>query len=140
MVRNSRTENGVRNATLWRTLLGVEKTLVESVEFDDAAGLLVASVRLTKSVRNRCGVCRRRGPRYDQGEGRRRWRTLDAGTIQVLLEADTIQVSCPEHGVTVASVPWARHQAGRTYLFDAHVAWLATQTSKSAITTLMRIA
>lgn len=140
MVRNSRTENGVRNATLWRTLLGVDKTLVESVEFDDAAGLLVASVRPTKSSRNRCGVCRRRGPRYDQGEGRRRWRTLGAGTIQVLLKADTIRVSCPEQGVTVASVPWAWHQAGHTYLFDAHVAWLATQTSKSAITTLMRIA
>ncbi|GAC1487485.1 MAG: ISL3 family transposase [Pseudarthrobacter sp.] len=44
------------------------------------------------------------------------------------------------HGVTVASVPWARHQAGHTHHFDAQVAWLATQTSKTAITELMRIA
>jgi transposase len=36
-------------------------------------------------------------------------------------------------------VPWARHDAGHTYAFDAQVAWLATQTSKSAVTQLMRI-
>jgi transposase len=42
--------------------------------------------------------------------------------------------------VTVAAVPWARHQVGHTHNFDAQVAWLATQTSKSAVTELMRIA
>jgi len=49
-------------------------------------------------------------------------------------------VSCPEHGVVVAHVPWARHGAGHTVAFDETVAWLATQTSKSAVTHLMRIA
>jgi len=130
----------VRNARLWRTLLGVEKTVVEAIDFDDEAGVLVASVRPTGSMRNRCGICRRRCPRYDQGHGRRRWRSLDAGTIQVLVEADAPRVRCRDHGVTVAAVPWARHQAGHTHHFDAQVAWLATQTSKTAITELMRVA
>ena len=40
----------------------------------------------------------------------------------------------------VAAVPWARQGSGHTHLFDAHGAWLATQTSKTAITVLMRIA
>ena len=40
----------------------------------------------------------------------------------------------------VAHVPWARHGAGHTRAFDQQVAWLAIQTSKSAITELMRIA
>lgn len=37
-------------------------------------------------------------------------------------------------------MPWARHGAGHTYGFDEQVAWLATQSSKSAITKLMRVA
>ena len=130
----------MRNARLWRSLLGVEKTVVESIDFDEESGVLVASVRATGSVRNRCGVCRRRCPRYDKGQGRRRWRSLDTGAIEVYLEADAPRVRCREHGVTVAAVPWARHQAGHTRHFDAQVAWLATQTSKTAITELMRIA
>ncbi len=47
---------------------------------------------------------------------------------------------CREHGVVVSSVPWARHDAGHAYAFDETVAWLATQSSKSTVTELMRIA
>ncbi len=65
---------------------------------------------------------------------------MDVGTVPVLLEADAPRVKCRDHGVTVGAVPWARHQAGHTYNFDAQVAWLATQTSKTAITQLMRVA
>ena len=146
----------MRNARVWRALLGVEKTVVEGVEFvageefgeDEPGGasgvgeggLLLAHVRPTRVVRGRCGVCRRRCGRYDGGEGRRRWRGLDLGTVQVMLEADAPRVACPEHGVVVAHVPWARHGAGHTLSFDETVAWLATQTSKSAVTALMRIA
>ena len=42
--------------------------------------------------------------------------------------------------MVVAHVPWAAHDAGHTYTFDAQVAWLATKTSKRAATELMRIA
>ncbi|WP_434621355.1 transposase family protein [Arthrobacter sp. A5] len=37
-------------------------------------------------------------------------------------------------------MPWTRHGAGHTYQFDAHVAWLATKTSKTAARELMRTA
>lgn len=130
----------MQDATLWRTLLGVEKTVVEDVNYDSVSGVLIASVRPSASQSRRCGVCRRRCPKYDQGEGRRRWRALDLGTVPAVLEADAPRVRCREHGVVVAAVPWARHQAGHTLAFDAQVAWLATQTSKTAITELMRIA
>jgi len=65
---------------------------------------------------------------------------LDLGVIQTFLEADSPRVSCPQHGVVVAHVPWARHDAGHTLAFDEQVAWLATQTSKTAVTELMRVA
>jgi transposase len=77
---------------------------------------------------------------YDRGEGRRRWRTLDLGAVRAVLEADAPRVSCPEHGVVVAAVRWARHGAGHTRAFDDTVAWLAVQCSKTAVTELMRIA
>ena len=130
----------MRNATLWRALLGVEKAVIESVEYDEDEQLLVAAVRPTRRRSSLCGQCQRRSPWYDRGEGRRRWRALDLGTIPVYLEADAPRVNCREHGPTVRAVPWARHAAGHTYVFDEQVAWLSTQCSKSAVTELMRIA
>jgi transposase len=65
---------------------------------------------------------------------------LDLGTIRVFLEADAPRVRCPVHGPTVRQVPWARHGAGHTLTFDQQVAWLATRSSKTAVTELMRIA
>ena len=35
----------MQNASLWRAVLGVENTVVEDVEFDDEAQVLVAHVR-----------------------------------------------------------------------------------------------
>jgi len=130
----------VRDASLWRALLGVEKTVIELVEFDEDAELLVAHVRPTSRAGGRCGICSRRSPGYDDGGGRRRWRALDLGTMRSVLEADAPRVTCSEHGVVVAGVPWARHDAGHTYAFDQTVAWLATQSSKHTVTQLMRIA
>ncbi len=56
------------------------------------------------------------------------------------LEAEAPRVTCRDHGVVVAAVPWARHDAGHTLAFDDTVAWLAVKTSKTAVTQLMRIA
>ena len=130
----------MRDVSLWRALLGVESTVIERVEFDEDAELLVAHVRPTSRARSRCGACGRRCPGYDAGQGRRRWRSLDLGMLRAVLEANAPRVTCPEHGVVVARVPWARHDAGHTYAFDETVAWLATQSSKSTVTQLMRVA
>jgi hypothetical protein len=39
--------------------------------------------------------------------------------------ANTNRVSCPEHGVITAGVPWARQSSGFTKDFEKQVAWLA---------------
>lgn len=130
----------MRDVSLWGSLLGVEKTVIERIEYDEDADLIVAHVRPTSRQRSRCGACGRRCPGYDLGAGRRTWRALDLGTVRAVLEAHAPRVMCREHGVVVAAVPWARHDAGHTYAFDETVAWLATQSSKSTVTALMRIA
>jgi transposase len=38
----------VQNATLWRALLGVEKAVIEDIEFDEDEQLLVAHLRPRK--------------------------------------------------------------------------------------------
>ncbi len=129
----------MRFTKVWQKLLGVESTVVEEIVFDDEEEVIVASVRPRKGATRRCGLCQQRCPRYDNGEGRRRWRTLDLGSIPTYLEADAPRVGCPAHGVVVASVPWARHGAGHTRGFDDQVAWLATHCSKSAVRELMRV-
>ena len=108
----------MRNRSVWERVCGLTRTVVEGVEFDETAQAIVVSVRPVARARNRCGRCGRRSPRYDNGEGRRRWRALDLGTTKVFLEAAAPRVRCREHGVTVAAVPWARHGAGHTRDFD----------------------
>ena len=101
----------MREARVWRALMGLEKAVVEDVEFDEDAEVMVVHVRPVATQRGRCGMCGRRGPGFDQGAGRRRWRALDLGTIQAFVEADAPRVTCRIHGVTVVAVPWARHGA-----------------------------
>jgi transposase len=130
----------VRNTSVWQKLLGLTRTVVEGVELDEVAGVVVVSVRPSKGAGRRCGHCGRRAGLYDRGQGRRRWRALDVGELRCYLEADAPRVDCATHGPTVAGVPWARHGAGHTRAFDDTVAWLAVQCSKSAVVELMRIA
>lgn len=130
----------MRNAIVWVRALGLAQAVVEKVEFDDEAGAVVVSARPKRGARQRCGRCAKRSPFYDRGEGRRRWRALDVGELACYVESDAPRVNCAEHGPTVARVPWARHAAGHTLAFDDQVAWLATHTSKTAVTELMRVA
>ncbi len=133
----------MRQTRVWARLLGVQGTIVEdvSVEEDEEGemGALVVAVRLRRGDQGRCGRCRRRSPGYDRGEGRRRWRHLDLGTVQSFIEAEAPRVRCRDHGVVVAWVPWARHGAGHTRAFDDTAAWLAVRTAKSAVMELLRI-
>lgn len=129
------------DTTLWRNVLGVEKnTIIEDVELDaDEEEILVADIRPCRKLKPRCGKCEKPAPGYDPGR-RRRWRGLDLSSVKTYLEADAPRVECPDHGVTVAWVPWARHNSGHTRCFDDQCAWLATVSSKSAVVELMRLA
>jgi transposase len=116
--------------------LGLARVVVEDVCFDGTA--VVVAVRPRVRERDRCPHCRRRCPGYDLGEGRRRWRALDLGTIFAYVEAEAPRVHCRRHGVVVAAVPWARHGSWFTRAFEDQCAWLAVNASASAVAQLMR--
>ena len=128
----------MRGTRVWARLVGLRRAVVEGVWVGDE-GELVVAVRPKSRERDRCGVCRRRCPGFDLGQGRRRWRALDLGTTFAYVEAEAPRVSCPEHGVVVCAVPWAGHKSRFTRAFEDQAAWLAVNCSRSAVAQLMRV-
>ena len=132
----------MRGNRLWARVTGVgNRGVITGVahEIVDGVEVIVVSTRLHSRRRSRCGECGAVAGLYDRGDGRRRWRALDAGTTRVFIEAAAPRVNCKVHGVTVAAVPWARHGARHTREFDDQAAWLVTHTSKTAVMELMRV-
>jgi len=129
----------VRGIRVWARLLGLQRSVIEAV-WIGIEGEVVVAARPGWRDRDRCGICRRRCPGFDLGGGRRRWRARDLGTTLAFVEADSPRVTCKRHGVVVCAVPWARHDARFTRAFEDQVAWLAVNTSKTAVAELMRIA
>jgi transposase len=123
-------------------MLGVDRaTVIEKVRYetDGDEQVVIVSVRQRRSKRLRCGKCAELASRYDNGEGRRRWRAHDMGLSRCYLEAEAPRVNCRSCGVTVAQAPWARHDTRHTYAFDDQVAWMVTHTAKSTLVQLLRI-
>ena len=138
---------------VFATGLGDQNMVIEDVMIETettgrkqpkATEVLVLSVRPKASQAGRCSRCRKRCPGYDagdrDGDGVRRWRTLDVGTTKAYLQAAAPRVECSEHGVVVAHVPWARPGAKHTWAFEDTCAWLAAHTALSVLTVLLRIA
>ena len=128
----------MRGGRVFARPFGLGRAVVEGVTVEDDGSVVVAA-RPRGREGSRCGLCGRRCPGYDQGEGRRRWRALDLGTTKAFVEAEAPRVACRHHGVVVARVPWARHGSWFTREFEQQVAWLATACSKTAVCELMRI-
>lgn len=124
-------------------VVGVQGMVVEGVEMqadpDRFGQVLVVSVRCDSRSSGRCPQCRRSCPGYDRGVGVRRWRTIDTGSVVTFLQAAAPRVSCPEHGVQVAHVSWARPGAKTTYLVEDVGAWCAANMTMSAATVLLRL-
>ena len=121
---------------LARTLgIDAKSVRVEQVELRDE----VVEIRLRPRIQHRwrCPHCQVWRPGYDPGR-ERRWRALDWGRTKVFVIATVPRVECAEHGVIVASVPFARHGARHTKAFEELAAWCAVEMSASAASRLLR--
>jgi transposase len=67
------------------------------------------------------------------------WRHLDLGVWRLEVRCRLRRLRCPEHGVRVEGVPFARPGARFTRDFEDLVAWLATKTDQTATCRLVRI-
>lgn len=131
-------------ASLCKSVLNVKYTVIENVEkYDGSDGVKCVRVyaRVQKGYENMCSACSRiRLPRYDSLSGQYRvWRAVDWNGMRVEIRSRSHRVTCPEHGVIVARVPWAYPSSRFTKDFDRQVAWLSSELSRSAIAEFMRI-
>ena len=129
-------------SSIAKKLIGVNRCTIENIDIEVEAGVeqLVIKARPYKCDRCRCGICGRKVPKYDKGKGIRRWRALDIGnSIPVYVESDAPRVKCPEHGVVVSQVPWARHGSGFTKNMEDSAVWLSLYMSKKAVSEYLRV-
>ena len=118
-------------------LLRLEDVWVRGVEFLADRVVVRVALRRKRLVCPLCGYATmaREGTQDHESS----WRHLDLGVWRLEVRATLRQLRCPEHGVHVEGVPFARHRARMTRDFDDLVAWLATKADKTTITRLVRI-
>jgi transposase len=124
----------VRVKSVLIKLLGLGITVVVTgwnLEEGERAKLVVW-VRRKAGVHGRCGRCGVVAPWFDNGGGQRRWRHVDVGLATCELVAAPPRVNCPEHGATVAEVPFARHDSWFSRAFEDLVVFDAIVSNKLA--------
>jgi len=128
----------VRVTTAFNRLLALEGISVVEVSFTGTA-----SVMLDVALRRRrlvCPMCSfSTWARYDTRAVASTWRHLDFGRWQVFVRAGLRRLRCPEHGVRVEGVPFARARSRFSRDFEDLVAFLATKTDKRTIARLSRV-
>ncbi|MDR1422901.1 MAG: ISL3 family transposase [Coriobacteriales bacterium] len=117
--------------------LSLTATIIKGLRID--AGAIVVSVCPHKRRQRLCPICGHRCEFYDAKAQPRRWRAMDLARSMCYLEYRPARVRCPEHGVHVEAVPWARHKARCTRDFEDWVAWLTVHGTISAVAELARI-
>lgn len=127
----------MRATTAVKRLLGLKGVNVTSLEW--LTGMLVVTVTLRRR-RLVCPHCRfATGACHDVRPGMSTWRHLDLGAWQVQVRARLRRLRCPDHGVVVEGVPFARPGAHLSADFDDLLAWLATRMDKTAVARLCRV-
>jgi transposase len=124
----------VRATTLLNGLLNLPGIAVRGVSLPvDRAAPMVVTVAL-RAWRLACPLCDfTTRARYDTRSEPSWWRHLDFGTAPVIVRAMLRRLDCPEHGVLVEAVPFARHRSRFTTDFEDVAAFLATKTDKTTI-------
>jgi len=125
----------VRVTTAFNRLLALQGARVIDVLFGPDGVMVRVALRRRRAVCSACGqVCRRVHDRAS-----RRWRHLDLAGQRCQLEYELRRVRCPDCGVRVEAVPWARAGARHTRDFEDLVAFCAQQMAKTPICALLRI-
>jgi len=84
----------------------------------DAEEIYVYVVHDISLGQAQCPVCQRGCPGYDTSH-ERKWRHLDTCQLKTYLVCAVPRVTCPEHGVHTAHVPWAEPGSRFTDAFES---------------------
>jgi hypothetical protein len=120
----------------WR-LLRLEGIWVRAVAFEADRVVVRVVLRRRRLVCPLCAYCTAASEGVQDHDSV--WRHLDLGAWRLEVRARLRQLRCPDHGVHVEAVAFARHRAGLTRDLDDLVAWLATKADKTTISRMLRI-
>jgi transposase len=127
----------MRVTSAFSRLLALPEVWVRSVSFEPDRVLVTVALRRR---RLHCPKCSYSTPHRENKQHHDSvWRHLDLGRRRLEVHARLRRLRCPEHGVHVEGVPFARDGARFTRDFENLVAWLATKTDKTATCRLTRI-
>ena len=119
----------MRVSTAFNRLLGLSGASVRAVRFDAEGVVVTVALRRRRRVCSGCGqVCR-----ATHDTVRSRWRHLDLGALRCYVVCALRRVKCPDCGVRVEPVPWARPGSRFTRDFEDVIAFLAQQMAKDPI-------
>jgi transposase len=126
----------MRATTVLRIILAIQQLVVRRFYFE-AQGLVVEVAPRGRSIR--CGECGGRARRVKDCRSRR-WRHLDLAGMMVHLKYAIRRVHCVSCGtVKTEAVPWAGPGSAFTYAFEERAAYLAQQSSRTAVSELIRV-
>ena len=124
----------VRVSKVLRAILGFTREVV--IMGVEVVGVgrprLRVHVRPKLRRRGRCGRCGGLAAWFDNGDGVRSWRHIDAGFATVELVSVARRVNCGSCGPTVAAVSWARHDSSFSRAFEDLVVHDAIVGNKQA--------
>ena len=127
----------MRVCAAFSRLLLLPGVWVRSVEFEPGRVVVGIALRRRRLKCPRCSYLtwhRESRQHHDSS-----WRHLDLGVWRLEVRCRLRRLRCPEHGVLVEGVPFARPGARFTRDFEGLVAWLATKTDQTATCRLVRI-
>ncbi len=127
----------MRVTTAFSRLLKLPGVRVTNVAFESDRVVVWVALRRRRLHCPKCPYRTRH--RYNLQAHESWWRHLDLGVWRLEVRARLRRVECPEHGVHVEGVPFAREGARFTADFDDLVAWLATRMDQTAACRLTRI-
>ena len=125
----------MRVTTAFNRMLRLPGVSVRGVRFEPGGVVVRVGLRRRRRVCSHCGQL----VHAIHETGLRRWRHLDLGAQRCFIECELRRVKCPDCGVRVEAVPFARPGARHTRDFEDVVAWLAQQMAKAPIAALLRI-
>lgn len=108
--------------TLLNRVHPVKGFVYKNVTYQEAPmAELTAKIVPRKNSRGRCYKCGRRCPGYDRLP-ERRFKFVPLWNIRFYLVYRLRRLSCPEHGVVVEQIPWARGKQHTTTAFQVFIA------------------
>jgi transposase len=127
----------MRDIDLFQLALGlVPPWMVADAKFDADKKRLDIEIDFKTGGRFACPECGRADcPVHDTVK--KSWRHLNFFQHEAYLHARVARIECPEHGVRLVNVPWARPGSGFTLLFEAFVMTLVKDMPVAAVARLV---